>query len=124
MMDHLYNMDILREGIGLRAWGQRDPLMEYKREAFDMFKDLIFSIAEESILMINRAVLVPKEDMELSPVQLDKIQTNKEKKSVEQRLVKKVGRYEKVNLQKDGVQKVVKWKHAEQLLKEGWQLVT
>ena len=123
-MDHLYNMDILREGIGLRAWGQRDPLMEYKREAFDMFKDLIFSIAEESILMINRAVLVPKEDMELSPVQLDKIQTNKEKKSVEQRLVKKVGRNEKVNLQKDGVQKVVKWKHAEQLLTEGWQLVT
>ena len=40
-MDHLYNMDILREGIGLRAYGQRDPLIEYKREGFGMFKSSI-----------------------------------------------------------------------------------
>ncbi len=46
--DHLYAMDNLREGIGLRAYGQRDPLVEYKREAFDMFSTMILSIEEEA----------------------------------------------------------------------------
>jgi preprotein translocase subunit SecA len=46
--DHLYAMDTLREGIGLRAYGQRDPLIEYKREAFEYFSQMIASIEEES----------------------------------------------------------------------------
>jgi preprotein translocase subunit SecA len=50
--DHLYAMDNLREGIGLRAYGQRDPLIEYKREAFDMFSQMIASIEEEAVEMI------------------------------------------------------------------------
>jgi len=45
--DHLYAMDSLREGIGLRGYGQRDPLIEYKREAFNMFEDMIQRIKEE-----------------------------------------------------------------------------
>ncbi|RAP32078.1 preprotein translocase subunit SecA [Candidatus Marinamargulisbacteria bacterium SCGC AG-410-N11] len=57
-VDHLHNMDLLREGIGLRAWGQRDPLIEYKKESFDMFKLLLLDITEESFTVINRAVLV------------------------------------------------------------------
>ncbi len=56
-MDHLNNMDILREGIGLRAWGQRHPLIEYKREAYDMFTELRLNIYEESLSMIYRAEL-------------------------------------------------------------------
>ncbi len=47
--DHLYAMDSLREGIGLRAYGQRDPLVEYKREAFTMFSQMVSSIEEEAI---------------------------------------------------------------------------
>jgi preprotein translocase subunit SecA len=47
--DHLYAMDSLREGIGLRAYGQRDPLVEYKREAFDMFGQMISAIEEEAV---------------------------------------------------------------------------
>jgi len=47
--DHLYAMDSLREGIGLRAYGQRDPLVEYKREAFEMFSQMVASIEEESV---------------------------------------------------------------------------
>jgi preprotein translocase subunit SecA len=46
--DHLYAMDYLREGIGLRAYGQRDPLLEYKREAFDMFGSMISAIEEDA----------------------------------------------------------------------------
>jgi len=47
--DHLYAMDNLREGIGLRAYGQRDPLVEYKREAFGMFAQMISGIEEEAV---------------------------------------------------------------------------
>jgi preprotein translocase subunit SecA len=39
--DHLLNMDHLKEGIGLRGYGQRDPLTEYKKEAFDMFQEMM-----------------------------------------------------------------------------------
>ncbi len=46
--EHLYAMDYLREGIGLRAYGQRDPLVEYKREAFEMFSQMISTIEEEA----------------------------------------------------------------------------
>ncbi|MCX5710522.1 MAG: SEC-C metal-binding domain-containing protein [Candidatus Omnitrophica bacterium] len=47
--DHLYAMDSLREGIGLRAYGQRDPLVEYKREAFNMFSQMMSGIEEEAV---------------------------------------------------------------------------
>ncbi|MCM8797292.1 MAG: preprotein translocase subunit SecA [Candidatus Omnitrophica bacterium] len=47
--DHLYAMDNLREGIGLRAYGQRDPLVEYKREAFNMFSEMVSSMEEEAV---------------------------------------------------------------------------
>jgi preprotein translocase subunit SecA len=47
--EHLYEMDYLREGIGLRAWAQRDPLVEYQREGFDMFGAMMEGIKEESV---------------------------------------------------------------------------
>ena len=52
--DHLYAMDDLREGIGLRAIGQRDPLLEYRREAQNYFEQMIGSIQEEAIEMLFR----------------------------------------------------------------------
>lgn len=54
-IDYLHNIDILREGIHLRGYGQRDPLQEYKREAFDMFNQLLRSIQEESIQLLFHA---------------------------------------------------------------------
>ncbi len=47
--EHLYEMDYLREGIGLRAYSQRDPLVEYQREGFDMFTAMMDGIKEESV---------------------------------------------------------------------------
>ena len=47
--EHLYEMDHLREGIGLRAYGQRDPLIEYQREGFDMFAGMMSSLKEEFV---------------------------------------------------------------------------
>ncbi len=50
--EHLYEMDYLKEGIGLRAMAQRDPLVEYQREGFLMFQTMMESIREESIGML------------------------------------------------------------------------
>ncbi len=50
--DHLYSMDKLREGIGLRAYGHKDPLIEYKNEAFNYFNLMVSGIEEEALEMI------------------------------------------------------------------------
>ncbi|MGZ4813332.1 MAG: preprotein translocase subunit SecA, partial [Terriglobales bacterium] len=47
--DHLLNMDHLKEGIGLRGYGQHDPLVEYKRESFDMFEAMMARFEEETV---------------------------------------------------------------------------
>ena len=56
--EHLYEMDYLQEGIGLRAYGQRDPLVEYQREAYSMFEEMKQSIREEFVRYIYRVELV------------------------------------------------------------------
>lgn len=69
-VDYLHNIDLLRDGVNLRSYGQKDPLQEYKREAFDMFTMLLRHIQHEAIQLIFRAqpVIVPPgmniEDME------------------------------------------------------------
>jgi preprotein translocase subunit SecA len=52
--DHLLNMDHLRDGIGLRGYGQKDPLQEYRREGFDMFMAMIQRFREETISLLLR----------------------------------------------------------------------
>src|SRR5262249_8775469 len=47
--EHLYEMDYLREGIGLRAMAQRDPLIEYQREGYDLFNTMMEGIKEDSV---------------------------------------------------------------------------
>jgi len=47
--DHLLSMDYLKEGIGLRGYGQKDPLIEYKKESFVLFQDMMDRIEDESI---------------------------------------------------------------------------
>ncbi|HNW34753.1 MAG TPA: SEC-C metal-binding domain-containing protein, partial [Candidatus Ozemobacteraceae bacterium] len=52
--DHLHNMDNLQDGIHLRSWGQRDPLVEYKIEGHNMFQDMIESIKEDVLYYVFR----------------------------------------------------------------------
>ena len=51
-MDHIDDMEILRQGIGLAAYGQRDPVVEYKMSAFEMFNNMITSIQEDTLRML------------------------------------------------------------------------
>ncbi|WP_007512788.1 preprotein translocase subunit SecA [Pseudofrankia saprophytica] len=63
--EHLYEMDYLQEGIGLRAMGQRDPLVEYQREGYSMFQTMMEGIKEESVrLLFNVEVQVTGRDEE------------------------------------------------------------
>jgi len=56
--EHLYEMDYLKEGIGLRAMAQRDPLIEYQREGFDMFAAMRDGIREETVTLLFKIELV------------------------------------------------------------------
>ena len=63
-MEHLDGMDYLRESIGLRAYGQRDPLVEYKNEAYKRFKELLINIRQESIKRLLRIEIASQTEEE------------------------------------------------------------
>ncbi len=62
--DHLLNMDHLKEGIGLRGYGQKDPLQEYKREGYEMFMAMVDHIKEETISTLYRIQPAREADIE------------------------------------------------------------
>ena len=66
--EHLAEMDYLRSGIGLRAMGQRDPLTEYQREAFDMFTDMVASIKHDTVRYLFHAQVVEQPAQKPDPV--------------------------------------------------------
>jgi preprotein translocase subunit SecA len=57
---HLLNMDHLKEGVGLRGYGQKDPLREYQREGYEMFNQLIESIKSEAVMMLTHIEIADK----------------------------------------------------------------
>ncbi len=65
--EHLYEMDYLREGIGLRAYSQRDPLVEYQREGFDLFTVMMDGIKEESVGYLFNLEVQIEEEIEQAP---------------------------------------------------------
>jgi len=67
--DHLLSLDHLREGIGLRAYGQRNPLVEYKRESFDLFEAMWERIEDQVVTFLFHAEPVEQMEMRRRPVQ-------------------------------------------------------
>ena len=63
-MDHIDDMEILRQGIGLAAYGQRDPVVEYKMQAFEMFDGMISSIQEDTVRMLYHVKVEQKVERE------------------------------------------------------------
>ena len=129
-MDHLYNMDILREGIGLRAWGQKDPLIEYKKEAFDLFSDLLIDCYHEALSIICKAVIV-EEKKDIHPTQniqqLDtntNTNTNSNEANFSTNTSKKLKRNDKVTIKSpEGDLLTLKWKEAEEKISLGWKMI-
>ena len=66
--EHLYEMDYLQEGIGLRAMAQKDPLVEYQREGFDMFTAMMEGIKEESVGYLFNLEVQVEQQVEEVPV--------------------------------------------------------
>ncbi len=87
-MDHIDNMDQMRQGISLRAFGQRDPLVEYKFVGFDMFDEMIESIQEDTVRTLFR--IAPRNKLERERVAKN-ISTNRGEQT-NKRTIKKEGR--------------------------------
>ena len=152
--DHLYMMDQLREGINLRAYGQKNPLVEYKHEGFAMFEEMMKNTNRETLKRIFRTDLsnVVNQSMQNS-VQPSNIQTqknqnilsglnqksqssNQEKKpdyltrgpspevpNQKRQPIKsdkKIGRNDKVTLQKGSESITIKYKKVQKYINEGW----
>ncbi len=95
--DHLLSMDHLKEGIGLRGYAQQDPLIIYKKEGFELFKDMISRIKEETLGILFRIqISEPKKIADLQQPKEQKMIFSSgdepEKKKPVQRTQKKVGR--------------------------------
>ena len=94
-MDHIDDMDQMRQGISLRAYAQRDPITEYKFISYDMFEELSTNIQTETVRgLFNIRIVDP--NMERKPVvNVNVVTTNKEEESVKtpkKRKTPKVGR--------------------------------
>jgi preprotein translocase subunit SecA len=70
-MEHLLEMDYLKDGIGLRAMGQRDPLVEYKSEAYNMFGELVAAINEDFLRTVFHIQVVRPEEPPAQPIPSD-----------------------------------------------------
>ena len=86
-MDHIDDMDQLRQGIGLQSYGQRDPLVEYKMAGFDMFDEMTASIQEDTIRLLYHVKIEQKVERE----QVAKVTgTNKDESATNKRAAAKV----------------------------------
>jgi preprotein translocase subunit SecA len=96
--EHLLNMDHLKEGIGLRGYGQKDPKQEYKREGFALFQDLLFRIKENTFQPLTRLQVQTVREEEFKHEEQKDLQyvggedSAKEKKKPQRRAAPKVGR--------------------------------
>ncbi|MGX9365669.1 preprotein translocase subunit SecA [Desulfoplanes sp. PS50] len=96
--EHLLNMDHLKEGIGLRGYGQKDPKQEYKREGFSLFQDLLFRIKENTFQPLTRLQLQVVREEEFKHEEQKELQyaggeePGQEKKEPVRRSAPKVGR--------------------------------
>ncbi|MBQ4068350.1 MAG: preprotein translocase subunit SecA [Lachnospiraceae bacterium] len=89
-MDHIDDMDQLRQGIGLQAYGQRDPVVEYKMSGFDMFNGLIQSIREDTVRLLMHVKVEQKVEREqvakVTGTNKDESATKQPKKRAEQKI--------------------------------------
>jgi preprotein translocase subunit SecA len=93
-IEHLHNMDFLRDGIGLRAWGQKDPLIEYKIEGYKMFQEMMILARQEIVSMIFKVEVIKEGEEEkiLKKKQVSYGEPTKVSRSAAVRKLDKVGR--------------------------------
>ena len=152
--EHLRELDETKEGIGLRAYGQRDPLVEYKMEAFKLFAEMMGTVNEDVVSFVFKAgplvsdqaarkAAAPRRRLDpnrarsrhdsMEPtygVKGGQAQSSAERDPTTQQetvvVEKKFGRNEKVTIQNPttGQTQTIKYKYAERKIDEGWVLVS
>ena len=141
--EHLNAMDQMREGINLRAYGQKNPLIEYKKEGYILFEEMMFSINREILKTIFRTNLtkvdeskiiidssIPK-NIQLSHNKISGIpQASNQPLNIKQKSKpnvvnsnKKYGRNDKIKISNGSETKIIKFKKAESLLNQGWSII-
>ena len=145
--DHLYAMDQLREGIGLRAYGQKNPLIEYKKEGFGMFDEMISNIDNDILKKIFRTNIdsisttqaetrvsarnikmkhdeSPGINFMLPKGQAASGAANSRQPRIQPvQIDKKYGRNDKVKISNGIETKELKYKKAESLIAQGWSII-
>jgi preprotein translocase subunit SecA len=146
--EHLYAMDSLRTSIGLRAHGQKDPLIEYKQEAYGMFEELMGNIKREILSNLFRSATslsafeqfltaLPQNQVKEVLPGMAEMQQQREQATTNagdapakelpipiKRQHEKIGRNEIVKIRRGGEEQEMKWKKAEPLVNGGgWTLV-
>jgi preprotein translocase subunit SecA len=129
-LEHLETMDYLRRSVSLRAYGQRDPLIEYRREGLNRFRALEAGIASAFAQALPNLMLA--DDARIREEEA-KVRAQMQAAGAEDGVgaarapivnVGKVGRNDLVTIKKGGEQQTLKYKKAEQLLAEGWEIVS
>ena len=140
--EHLSAMDQMREGINLRAYGQKNPLIEYKKEGFLLFEEMMFYINKEILKNIFRTNLtkvdeskiivesnIPKNIQmshnKISGLNLPSAPPQKQSPKINtpSSSIKKYGRNDKITISNGSETKVIKFKKAEILLNQGWSII-
>ena len=123
-LEHLETMDYLRGSVNLRAYGQRDPLVEYKKEGLRLFRQLEISINGQVVDLITKLVPVKAGAANVAfaaPVNpVAPLHESATMKSSGEKL----GRNDKVLVQKNGEQKEIKFKKIEEYKKDGWTIIS
>ncbi len=101
--DHLHLLDRLRESVSLRGYAQRDPLVEYKKESFELFEDMLYKLKYNTLEYLYKVQLVSEEEL--------KEQEEKLKKETEEKLEKASTNTEIDNKKKRKKKKVIKYKN-------------
>jgi preprotein translocase subunit SecA len=127
-IEHLENMNYLRSSVGLRAYGQRDPLIEYQKEGRIMFESLVDSIEAQVVELIDNvsagAFKQEEERLKANVKKAQLITSSGVMKGGDGSVSEKpeFGRNELVTIEKDGETQEIKYKKAEKLLEEGWKI--
>ena len=138
--EHLSAMDQMREGINLRAYGQKNPLIEYKKEGFILFEEMMFSINKEILKNIFRTNLTKVDESKIivesnipknlqmshnkaSGINLPNMPQKKIQKPISNNTIKKYGRNDRIKISNGSETKIIKFKKAENLLNQGWNII-
>jgi preprotein translocase subunit SecA len=144
--DHLNAMDLMREGINLRAYGQKNPLIEYKKEGYILFEEMMFSINKEILKVIFRTNLKKVDEskiiiennmpqnIKLSHNQISGLSLSNQKRApIQNKIISNIGsnnilnkkykRNDKITISDGNETKIIKFKKAEDLLNKGWNIV-